>query len=358
VTAGLRETQVGDGMVSQRELGRTPFAVGVPCALLALDLALAAGIEARVLDFSLALAAHLCVVGTVGWRLIQRPGPDHTFQALALSAILVGGPVSVLALGMTMILLARIPTKAPGNVLTRRTMPAFTQYKAEEIRSKIVNGRARRWGKTSIPSFHTVMAKGTLAHKQALLGLIGRQYHREYLPVLMAALRNHEASVRAQGAAVFAKLKEQHKARLPLLLSPNQNANPEASNEQLERVLKIIDCTDSGFIDAPEAGRARGAARELCDTAIATGSAEPAWELALCRLLLADGDNKSALDRLERSHHLELPEFRRLYTEALMRLGQLCDLHRLLATGHRGSGPSDEPIPTTVPALGNGGLHA
>jgi hypothetical protein len=144
------------------------------------------------------------------------------------------------------------------------------------------------------------LVEGSLVQKQALLGLIGRKYHADYYPHLKLALRSPQAVVRAQAAAVFAKLKEEQKAQLNLSLSKGGDAADDPE-QHIIGARAIVSCAESGFIDPPEAGRARAAVKARCQEALRSDPHSIAWQLLLCRVLTADGDDDAVIELLRRN---------------------------------------------------------
>ncbi len=313
--------------------GRTRLVIG---ALAAVELALTIPAAFQVLPLAVFLAIHPCVVAIAAGALFRAEAGDRTFHALGILVILLAGPLGAIGFLAMILAIDRVPPSADLDVWYQRLSGSKKVDLATNLHEAIINGRALQPA-TDIPVFTRVLIEGNLEQKQALLGLIGRKYHRNYYPVLKLALRSPQAVVRAQAAAVFAKLKEEHKARLNRNLAEGGDG-ADAPGQIINRAREILTCAQSGFIDPPEAGRARAAAKVLCEEALGSDPHSVEWQLLLCGVLTAEGEHDAVIKLLQQSVDAAPAELRSLYAQSLMRLrrhrelGQLYQ-HRLVAAG-------------------------
>jgi len=193
---------------------------------------------------------------------------------------------------------------------------------AGQIYAAILTNRAIRPGSGGFRRFVETLQHGTLSEKQALLGLIGLNYHNDYYPLLGLALRSREACVRAQAAAVFVKLKEEFKSRLRSSVATHTAAEPRDSEDALARVHTILSCTESGFIEPAAARDAHAVAKSLCKWAIAAGAATGPAEALLGRVMAADGEHLEVAQFLQSRVATLDPDARVLLANSLVALGR------------------------------------
>jgi len=155
---------------------------------------------------------------------------------------------------------------------------------ASQLHEAIANGRIGGVHRRGDRSFPDILANGTLGEKQGLLGLIGLRYHPRYYPLLQAALRSPEPSVRAQAAAVSVKLKDQFRARLACALAAPGSSEPD--DVARAHAEDILAAASSGFIDPPQARAALASAVALCERRL-TGESDDQWLILLVRCLSA-----------------------------------------------------------------------
>jgi hypothetical protein len=233
----------------------------------------------------------------------------------------------------------------------RQISGGSTPDSAYLVHEAIVTGRAVRPDLGGLRNFLEVIKHGTLSEKQALLGLVGLKYHADYFPVLILALRSPEASVRAQAAAVFVKLKEQFNRRLEQSLAgPSSCAQLTGPAVHLARAEAILACTDSGFIDAAKAREARSVAKALCEAEISEGSSIA--ELLFCRLLAANDEHAELVGRLACRARTLPSDLKSLLAESLIILGRHLELHDLLRTMTEATKPAFGQAPIADAAAG------
>jgi hypothetical protein len=133
---------------------------------------------------------------------------------------------------------------------------------AESLYQRLRDGRARLAVPCDLDNFYDVLANGPLRAQQALLGLIGLSYHPEYRPLLDAALRSHEPSIRVHAAAVSVKLRQRFKTELQ---SANTAlADSSRGDEGYAIAVTLREIARSGFLNEVELAAAKSAALAAC----------------------------------------------------------------------------------------------
>jgi hypothetical protein len=114
-----------------------------------------------------------------------------------------------------------------------------------------------------IQNFGMLAKYGSLKEKQALLGVIALKYHPDFFPCLQMALRDEEPTVRAQAAAVYARLQSRYRGLLHEITGRiRQEHGGMSGGDELpahdEECLRILqECVESGFLDSMESKQAR-----------------------------------------------------------------------------------------------------
>ncbi len=98
------------------------------------------------------------------------------------------------------------------------------QHDTNDLYQKIINNRTRPLGNNNLKSFDEILAHGKMDEKQAMLGVIALKYHPSFLPFLQKALKDPEAAIRIQAAAVSTKLHTDIKSRMERLLKSRHNS--------------------------------------------------------------------------------------------------------------------------------------
>jgi hypothetical protein len=280
-----------------------------------------------------ALSAH-CVLlaAVVGW-LSRRRTEDWSLWSIGILAVFLAGPMGALGvLGLAISLKFASLSRDVLNEWYKRVSGQFSADAASLIHDAILTDRAVKPRSDGFRRFREVMADGSLSEKQALLGLIGLKYHADYLSLLGMALRSSEASVRAQAAAVFVRLKEKFKERFEQACAAAErqgsaNAGPENG---LPIAEEIMTCVQSGFIDGLQVRDGRKAVKSLCEAALAAGVATETAEDLLCRALALGGEHEELAGRLASRAQTLTPPLRMMLANSLMALGRYGELRSLV----------------------------
>jgi hypothetical protein len=104
-------------------------------------------------------------------------------------------------------------------------------------------------------SFVTVLERGSLAHRQAALGMMARNIKPEYLPALSAALKSTEPVIRVQAAAVATKIRPELRALVDTAVLSVDTGRITPS-KALACAVDLEACVASGLLDAGDRIRA------------------------------------------------------------------------------------------------------
>jgi hypothetical protein len=178
---------------------------------------------------SAVLMLHALVVACCAALLLARRagGTDLTLAIIILALVAVAGPAGAVSA------LAALPFA--GNVASGRDVlqdwyerlaNAGRPSPFTEMFDRIQSGRVQRLDLKPPANYLETIASGSLDERQRALGLIAREFHPDYAPVLDAALRSPEPVVRVQAAAVVARVREDLKARVEALTKPVAGISP------------------------------------------------------------------------------------------------------------------------------------
>ncbi len=329
--------------VEATSMGR--HGIGVARALMVMVLAdlslLFAGYLIGTHSYAL-LSAHIVLVLALARRLgpanpARRPDShpnDRVSWLLGVVLLLVAGPlggVGALALaGMT----RRTPVDRTKLAQWHASLAGHTQIEDTQIlHEALLAGREFRPKSISARRFSDVLAQGTLAEKQALLGHIGLKYHTDYFSLLEMALRSQEAGVRAQAAAVFVKLKEgfRHQLRDASATAVLARSNGDGRT-MLAAATTMIECAGSGFLDVAEARKARLEAGAICPAAVELGAHAAEADVLMCRIFATTGGGDAMRARLIEKLPALTATLREELARCLIVAGQHADLNRLLSS--------------------------
>jgi hypothetical protein len=305
--------------------------VRLAAGLTAADLLLICAGAATKTSPLIVLLAHVALLAAFAGYFPPAGSADRTPWTFSLMLILIAGPLG--ALGIALLGLAESRKGPRQDVLEAwydRLSGEGETDPALRLHEDFVTGRGFKPARVGPRSFVAVMEKGTLADRQTLLGHIGLKYHRDYFPVLSAALRSPQSAVRAQAAAVFVKLKEQFRLRL----SQHRRGGLAAENNDdvpamLACARSIVDCAESGFLDSSEAREALAEAKALCLNAASRDAAGLDQDI-LYRIVAASGEDDGSLDLLLAAAPASCSQTRQLVARCLVATGRHMELHKLL----------------------------
>ena len=193
-------------------------------------------------------------------RSCRRNGDDTSLPFLALLASCAVGPAGAIGAGC-MDLLVR---SGSGDITLlddwyERISLSTSVDPVTRHCDDVGVGRAINLGAAAPASFLTRIESGSVAERQAILGLVARRFHMDYVPVLQAALRSPEPMIRVQAAAVASHIRplvgdlfKSADSELDSLLQV-ASTDPVAALGLLQRFEAM---TGSGLLD--ESDRQRG----------------------------------------------------------------------------------------------------
>lgn len=206
------------------------------------------------------LALHAVIVASVAIVLFtgRERGSDLSMAATILLLVMVAGPAgAAAALAAVLFHGGRSANpdaagRAPNGILEdwyERLASAGRPAQATLIHDRITSGRVPRLDTPAPLNFLHVIEHGTLDERQKALGLIARQFHPDYTPVLEAALKSQEPVVRVQAAAVVAHVKANLKTRIKRLAVDGREASgPDA----LKRISELQALQGCALVEKPE----------------------------------------------------------------------------------------------------------
>ena len=227
------------------------------------------------------LAAHLILIAAFTrhtWRNRSR-NADLGTHALVLIAAFVAGPIGA-ALATAAVLRLEGAHPAPDLLAAWYNRIALSGDidPVTRLADTVAMGRAVRTPQEVPRSFASVMANGSLADRQAALGLIARQFSPAYAPALRAALVIGEPVIRVQAAAVAVKVRAELKASLRTELAAAAALDGCRARECARASQRIGEMLGSEMLDDDDKQAAQTAVTRLNDLAAANGAALDATE--------------------------------------------------------------------------------
>jgi hypothetical protein len=136
-----------------------------------------------------------------------------------------------------------------------------------ELTDRVIAGRVIDTAAAPPSRFEDVIAHGTLAERQAALGLMARRFHTDFAPALQAALRSPEPVVRVQAAAVVARVRADLKARIKSLLAMSASRTSDHRIADAAELIRLAACP---LVDRADAEKCRRAATESLQVVLVT----------------------------------------------------------------------------------------
>jgi hypothetical protein len=256
---------------TSRGIYRTREIVGAVLAAIGEALLVMFAVSVSLNKFALLTLHALLVVvlaAILFWR--RRPDQDSTTAVAMLLVIAVAGPAGAAA-ALTMLLLSWTTNAGPHVIKAwyDRLADARGADPITSIHDQVSAGRQMRASDGVRLDFRTVIKTGTLAEKQAALGLMARRFHPDFSPALSDALRSDEPVVRVQAAAVVARVRGDLRAHIAALL--DQRAKQPRTGV-LPRSVELLAIAGCRFVDAVEAARCREVAERDLQGALATSA--------------------------------------------------------------------------------------
>jgi hypothetical protein len=200
----------------------------------------------------------------------HQAGRDCTPPLLGLIASAAIGPPGAIGAAVLSEVLFRNP--ADGGLLAAwydRISLATASDPVARLCDDVGVGRTVRSADPAPASYAAIIERGPLSERHAVLGLIARRFHPDYLPVLRRALLSPEPAIRVQAAAVAAHLRPElsRYARACETELPRALTSPSAAIGLLSRMEAAV---LSGFLDAADERRLREIIPRLADVVVAS----------------------------------------------------------------------------------------
>lgn len=247
--AAMSAPEVKGDMLSSRQAGHVHAAggreaVATACAVAGEAIVMLLAFSSDI-PFSAVVICHLCVAAlTAGVLFYPRAeNRDLTLATIIFLLVTVAGPAGAFAA------LAALPFS--GNLPPQRDIledwytrlaSAGQPSAVTKMHDRIGSGRVQRFESGVPPNYLDVVKRGTLEERQRALGLIAREFHPDYTPVLEAALRSTEPVVRVQAAAVVARVREDLKVRIDVLIGRAGTLSPAAAVKDAGELEALSRC--------------------------------------------------------------------------------------------------------------------
>lgn len=218
------------------------------------------------LPWGLWLPGHLAIVGWFAyesWRR-RREGSDVSARALTILTALVGGPAGALMLTVALLLWRRQRTRP--ELLAAwydRIALAGDIDGVTRLADTVAMGRAILTSKQPPRPFADVMRTGSLADRQAALGLIARRFSPDYAPALQAALVTGEPMVRVQAAAVATRVRAGLKSEVRAAIKDAQGFSRADGAACIGHIHRLRGLLSTGMIEDDDRAAAEAAAARL-----------------------------------------------------------------------------------------------
>jgi polysaccharide biosynthesis protein PelE len=218
-----------------------------------------------------ALQLHAFVAAiTAGILFYDRvDGEDLTIAALITLVVAASGPAGAAAALAAVTFVSQ--AGAGPEVLSAwyaRLSNASGADLSTVLTDRVMAGRVIDTEAVTPVHFEDVIANGSLAERQAALGLIARHFHTDFTAALEQALRSPEPVVRVQAAAVVARVRADLKTRVKALLSNKLSTVPAQTLADAAELTRLSQCS---LVDRAEAALCRKAGAEKLN-AILTSS--------------------------------------------------------------------------------------
>jgi hypothetical protein len=163
------------------------------------------------------LLLHLAVlvIPATFWTIRACKGRELTFAVLLMIATCTSGPVGALGCAfLALILWHQRPSPARLQDWYDYIAGVVARSRLLRIYDELASGRLPSDPAAKVPRFRPILHGPSVDEQQRILAVMGRRYHPDFRPALRNALRNKNGFIRAQAAAVAARLDVEEKSRL------------------------------------------------------------------------------------------------------------------------------------------------
>jgi hypothetical protein len=167
--------------------------------------------------FPIFLLLHLAVLilPVLLWTIRARKHGELTFAVLLTIATFVSGPVGALGCAvMALALWYQRPSPTRLQDWYDYIAGVVARGLLTRIYNELISGRLPPDPGAKVPHFRPILHGPSTDEQQRILAVMGRRYHPAFRPALRNALRNKNVFIRAQAAAVAARLDIDEKNQL------------------------------------------------------------------------------------------------------------------------------------------------
>ena len=202
--------------------------------------------------------AHIAVVAALAVHVRQiAAAAGNTTAAMILAiAVVATGPIGALG-GLIGFLMPRrrpVPAGLLRDWYQRIALSADVDQ-ITRLCDDVSSGRHVGLDTPLPSSFVAVLERGSLANRQAALGMMARHIRPEYLPALNAALKSPEPLIRVQAAAVATKIRPELRALVDKAVA-DLEAGDVLPGKALALAAALEACVACGLLDAGDRIRA------------------------------------------------------------------------------------------------------
>lgn len=259
------------------EVGNFELRYALGAAAGELALALLPGMAGA--PFAVALGLHFVLISVLSAVLYRRRSTDADLSAplITLIATSTAGPIGAVLSLVALVWLAR-PAQ-PSALLQAwydRIALSTTVDPETQLSDRVASGRILDTQAPPPQALVATIRNGTLAERQAALGLIARFFHMNYLAALADALRSEVPVIRVQAAAVASRIRPrlaQEVERRMIAAADVLRDRPgsDAAHRSdvalcLHLIRELDQAIASGLLDGPRAKAAAAMAARLSAT--------------------------------------------------------------------------------------------
>jgi hypothetical protein len=211
------------------------------------------------------LLAHAGIVGVLfGWvHLTGRTRGNTAIPLLTTIAVAATGPIgAVAALVMFAASARRVEDSSLLDDWYERIANAVEADEVTRLCEQVATGRTSALTGAPPASFAAIMERGSLNDRQAALGIIARNFHADYLPALMLALKSPEPVIRVQAAAVATRVRGSLRALVDKTADMSEAVQP-GTGSALTAAAQLDAAITSGLLDEGDRIRASVVSQRL-----------------------------------------------------------------------------------------------
>jgi hypothetical protein len=248
-------TPASSSPVAGADAGRAPLLMSVAATLA--ETLLLWLLATGKLPATAFVIGHVVVLGALAVciRQIAAAGRDITAPMILTIAVGATGPIGAVGGLLSQLWPRRQTSPRLLNEWYRRIALSADVDQITRLCDDVTSGR--HVGLTTPPpaSFVAVLERGTLAERQAALGLMARHIHPAYLAALKSALQSSEPVIRVQAAAVATKIRPELRALVDKAVS-DFAAGRVPVTKALALASDLDACVACGLLDAGDRIRA------------------------------------------------------------------------------------------------------